>query len=96
MIAPLPKATPPEHIVRKQGKVSAYRAFEVTGKRQFRPVERQTPVPLPGQVRLRVYACGVPRLGILSPRKDPAPNGEDGGRDELHSCEREHTLAGLN
>ena len=83
MIAPLPKATPPEHIVRKQGKVSAYRAFEVTGKRQFRPVERQTPVPLPGQVRLRVYACGVPTLGILSPRKTRHLSGRTG---EETSC----------
>jgi propanol-preferring alcohol dehydrogenase len=39
--------------------MATYRAFEVTGVRQFRLVERQAQDPLPGQVRLRVDACGV-------------------------------------
>jgi propanol-preferring alcohol dehydrogenase len=38
---------------------STYRAFEVTGQRQFKMVERQRREPLPGEVRLRVQACGV-------------------------------------
>lgn len=36
-----------------------YRAFEVTGERQFRQVERESREPLPGEARLRVQACGV-------------------------------------
>ncbi|HEU5469166.1 MAG TPA: alcohol dehydrogenase catalytic domain-containing protein [Actinophytocola sp.] len=39
--------------------MSVYRAVEVTGSRQFAFVERETRDPLPGQVRLRVQACGV-------------------------------------
>jgi propanol-preferring alcohol dehydrogenase len=37
----------------------SYRAFEVTGARRFALVEREVHDPLPGQVRLRVEACGV-------------------------------------
>ena len=36
-----------------------YRAFEVTGTRQFRLSRREVRAPLPGEVRLRVEACGV-------------------------------------
>ncbi|MEU9336614.1 alcohol dehydrogenase catalytic domain-containing protein [Streptomyces sp. NPDC048290] len=39
--------------------MSTYRAFEVTESRQFRLVEREIREPEPGQVRLRVEACGV-------------------------------------
>lgn len=39
--------------------MSTYRALEATGSRQFVFVERETHDPLPGQVRLRVEACGV-------------------------------------
>ncbi|WP_134066682.1 alcohol dehydrogenase catalytic domain-containing protein [Mycobacteroides salmoniphilum] len=39
--------------------MSTYRAFEVTGRRDFRLVERELTEPLPGEVRVRVEACGV-------------------------------------
>jgi alcohol dehydrogenase, propanol-preferring len=46
--------------------VATYRAFEVTGKRQFRLAERQVREPGPGQVRLRVAACGVCHSDVLA------------------------------
>ena len=52
-----------------------YRAFEVTHSRQFAPVERETHDPLPGQVRLRVEACGVCHSDVLAVegmRADPS------------------------
>ncbi|MUM19274.1 alcohol dehydrogenase catalytic domain-containing protein [Mycobacterium sp. CBMA271] len=39
--------------------MSTYRAFEVTGQRDFRWVEREVRDPEPGEVRIRVEACGV-------------------------------------
>jgi len=36
-----------------------YRAFEVTGSRQFSLVTRELGEPPPGQVRMRVESCGV-------------------------------------
>jgi alcohol dehydrogenase, propanol-preferring len=45
---------------------SPYRAFEVTGQRQFKLVERQRREPLPGEVRLRVQACGVCHSDVLA------------------------------
>ncbi|GAA4558928.1 alcohol dehydrogenase catalytic domain-containing protein [Pseudonocardia xishanensis] len=39
--------------------MSAYRAYEVTGTGDFAFVERDLTEPLPGQVRIRVEACGV-------------------------------------
>ena len=36
-----------------------YRAFQVTGQRQFELVERDVVEPEPGHVRVRVLACGV-------------------------------------
>jgi propanol-preferring alcohol dehydrogenase len=39
--------------------MSGYRAFEVTGSRNFTLVEREPTEPQAGQVRLRVEACGV-------------------------------------
>ena len=46
--------------------VSAYHAFEVTGRRQFKLVERQRREPQPGEVRLRVQACGVCHTDVLA------------------------------
>ena len=54
---------------------STYRAFEVTGQRQFKLVERQRREPLPGEVRLRVQACGVCHSDVLAVegmRADPS------------------------
>ncbi|MEU9337156.1 alcohol dehydrogenase catalytic domain-containing protein [Streptomyces sp. NPDC048290] len=39
--------------------MSTYRAFEATGGRRFRLVEREVREPGPGDVRVRVDACGV-------------------------------------
>lgn len=39
--------------------MSVYRAVEVTGPNQFAFVEREVTEPPPGQVRLRVEACGI-------------------------------------
>jgi propanol-preferring alcohol dehydrogenase len=55
--------------------MSVYRALEVTGSRTFAFVERETHDPLPGQVRLRVEACGVCHSDILAVeglRDDPS------------------------
>jgi alcohol dehydrogenase, propanol-preferring len=52
-----------------------YRAFEVTGSRQFRLTRRQLREPLPGEVRLRVQACGVchtDALAVEGMRPDPS------------------------
>ncbi|VVJ16314.1 Alcohol dehydrogenase (EC [Amycolatopsis camponoti] len=53
----------------------SYRAFEVTGTRRFTLVERELRDPLPGEVRLRVDACGVchsDTLAVEGLRADPA------------------------
>ncbi|GAB3157988.1 alcohol dehydrogenase catalytic domain-containing protein [Amycolatopsis stemonae] len=53
----------------------SYRAFEVTGTRQFALVEREVRDPLPGEVRLRVEACGVchsDTLAVEGLRADPS------------------------
>jgi len=39
--------------------MSTYRAFEVTGSRQFELVERELTQPTAGHVRIRVESCGV-------------------------------------
>jgi propanol-preferring alcohol dehydrogenase len=55
--------------------VSTYTAFEVTGRDGFRLVERQVVDPSPGQVRLRVEACGVchsDALAVEGQRPDPS------------------------
>ncbi|GAA3072896.1 alcohol dehydrogenase catalytic domain-containing protein [Pseudonocardia yunnanensis] len=52
-----------------------YRAIEVTGKREFSLVTRELSEPLPGQVRVRVQACGVCHSDALSgegQREDPS------------------------
>ena len=51
-----------------------YRAYQVTGHRQFELVEREVVEPEPGQVRLRVLTCGVchsDSLGVDGQRPDP-------------------------
>jgi propanol-preferring alcohol dehydrogenase len=52
-----------------------YRAFEVTGQRQFKLVERRRREPQPGEARLRVQACGVCHTDVLAVeglRADPS------------------------
>ena len=54
--------------------MSTYRAFEVTGIREFSLVERELVEPPPGQVRLRVDSCGVchsDALAVEGRRADP-------------------------
>jgi propanol-preferring alcohol dehydrogenase len=51
-----------------------YRAFQVTGQRQFELVERDVVDPEPGHVRVRVLSCGVCHsdfLGVEGVRPDP-------------------------
>jgi alcohol dehydrogenase, propanol-preferring len=55
--------------------MSTYRAYEVTGERQFRLVERERREPLAGEARLRVQACGVchsDTLAVEGLRPDPS------------------------
>lgn len=55
--------------------METYRAFEVTGQRQFRLVDREVTPPSPGHVRLRVLSCGVCHSDVLAvegQRPDPA------------------------
>jgi propanol-preferring alcohol dehydrogenase len=55
--------------------MSTYRAFEVTGTRQFSLATRELSDPLPGQVRLRVETCGVCHsdfLAVEGLRADPS------------------------
>jgi D-arabinose 1-dehydrogenase-like Zn-dependent alcohol dehydrogenase len=52
-----------------------YRAFQVTGQRQFELVEREVGDPDPGHVRVRVLACGVCHSDFISgegARPDPS------------------------
>jgi len=54
--------------------MSTYRAFQVTGQRQFELVERDVVDPQPGHVRVRVLSCGVCHsdfLGVEGVRADP-------------------------
>jgi propanol-preferring alcohol dehydrogenase len=46
--------------------MSTYRAFEVTGSREFSLVTRELREPPPGQVRLRVESCGVCHSDVLA------------------------------
>ena len=39
--------------------MSTYRAYQVTGQRQFELIERDLLAPQPGHVRLKVHSCGV-------------------------------------
>ncbi|GLZ30971.1 alcohol dehydrogenase [Lentzea sp. NBRC 105346] len=55
--------------------MSTYRAVQVTGNRDFAFVEREKRDPLPGEVRLRVEACGVCHTDAFTVdgmRADPA------------------------
>ncbi|MEV4180643.1 alcohol dehydrogenase catalytic domain-containing protein [Streptosporangium canum] len=45
---------------------SAHRAATVSGRRQFEPVERERHEPSPGQVRIRVGACGLCHNDVLA------------------------------
>jgi D-arabinose 1-dehydrogenase-like Zn-dependent alcohol dehydrogenase len=52
-----------------------YRAFQVTGQREFELVERDIVEPEPGHVRVRVLSCGVCHsdfLGVEGVRPDPS------------------------
>ena len=54
--------------------MSTYRAYQVTGRRQFQLVDRDLVAPAPGQVRLGVQSCGVchsDALGVAGLRPDP-------------------------
>lgn len=54
--------------------VTAYRAYQVTGQRQFTLVERELREPGHDQVRIRVLACGVCHSDVLAvegQRTDP-------------------------
>jgi alcohol dehydrogenase, propanol-preferring len=46
--------------------VQSYRAFEVRGRHQFKLVRREARNPLPGEVRLKVEACGVCHTDVLA------------------------------
>jgi propanol-preferring alcohol dehydrogenase len=46
--------------------MSTYRAFQVTGRRQFELVERELLGPQPGHVRFRVQSCGVCHSDVLA------------------------------
>jgi alcohol dehydrogenase, propanol-preferring len=55
--------------------MSTYRAYQVTGQRQFELVERELREPQPGHVRLRVDSCGVCHSDVLAVegmRPDPS------------------------
>ena len=55
--------------------MSTYRAFEATGVHNLRLVEREPAEPAPGQVRLRVEACGICHTDVLAVeglRADPS------------------------
>ncbi|MFE2579215.1 alcohol dehydrogenase catalytic domain-containing protein [Streptomyces sp. NPDC059378] len=55
--------------------MSTYRAFEATGVHNLHLVERELTEPAPGQVRLRVEACGVCHTDVLAVeglRSDPS------------------------
>jgi alcohol dehydrogenase, propanol-preferring len=55
--------------------MTTYRAFQVTGQRQFELVERDVVAPAYGQVRVRVSSCGVCHTDVLAVeglRADPS------------------------
>jgi propanol-preferring alcohol dehydrogenase len=55
--------------------VSTYRAYQVTGQREFELVDRELVAPRAGHVRLRVQSCGVCHsdvLGVEGQRADPS------------------------
>jgi D-arabinose 1-dehydrogenase-like Zn-dependent alcohol dehydrogenase len=55
--------------------MSTYRAYQVTGQRQFELVDRELVAPSAGHVRFRVHSCGVchsDTLGVEGQRADPS------------------------
>ena len=63
--------------------MSTYRAFQVTGQRQFELVQRELVGPRPGHVRFRVHSCGVCHSDVLAveglrpdPRRPVVPGHE--------------------
>jgi alcohol dehydrogenase, propanol-preferring len=55
--------------------MATYRAFQVTGQRQFELVDRELVAPSPGHVRVKVQSCGVCHsdvLGVEGMRADPS------------------------
>ncbi|OCB53921.1 alcohol dehydrogenase [Mycobacterium vulneris] len=46
--------------------MSTYRAYQVTGRREFALVEREVTAPGYGQVRVRVHSCGVCHSDVLA------------------------------
>lgn len=46
--------------------MTTYRAYQVTGQRNFELVEREVVPPEPGHVRLRVQSCGVCHSDVLA------------------------------
>jgi alcohol dehydrogenase, propanol-preferring len=46
--------------------MSTYRAYQVTGQRQFELVERELLAPQPGHARIRVDSCGVCHSDVLA------------------------------
>ena len=55
--------------------MATFRAYQVTGQRQFELVERESLEPRPGHVRFRVHSCGVCHSDVLAVegmRPDPS------------------------
>jgi alcohol dehydrogenase, propanol-preferring len=55
--------------------MSTYRAWQVTGQRQFELVDRELVAPSPDHVRIRVQSCGVCHSDVLAVegmREDPS------------------------
>jgi D-arabinose 1-dehydrogenase-like Zn-dependent alcohol dehydrogenase len=55
--------------------MSTYRAYQVTGNRQFELVERELHEPSAGHVRFRVESCGVCHsdfIAVEGARPDPS------------------------
>ncbi|MGB9307074.1 MAG: alcohol dehydrogenase [Mycobacterium sp.] len=46
--------------------MSTYRAYQVTGQRQFELVERELLAPQPGHARIRVDSCGICHSDVLA------------------------------
>ena len=55
--------------------MATYRAFQVTGQRQFELVDRELVAPDPDHVRVKVHNCGVchtDALAVEGMRADPS------------------------
>jgi len=76
-----------------------YRAYQVTGHRQFELVDRQAVPPSAGHVRFRAHSCGVCNsdvLGVEGMRDDPVADraGPRGRRGDRRGRRRRHRVAG--